>query len=101
MAGTNQGQLLRIFIGESDRHEGQPLFEWIVREARKQGLAGATCSHSNSERFNQPQHRVSRAANGRGTRTRPRLSASEAVKPRAAREVLIGEINRRQNRRGR
>lgn len=42
MAGTNQGQLLRIFIGESDRHEGQPLFEWIVREARKQGLAGAT-----------------------------------------------------------
>lgn len=42
MAGTNQGKLLRIFIGESDRHEGQPLFEWIVREARKQGLAGAT-----------------------------------------------------------
>ena len=42
MAGTNQGQLLRIFIGESDRHEGQPLYEWIVREARRQGLAGAT-----------------------------------------------------------
>jgi len=37
-----QGQLLRIFIGESDRHEGQPLYEWIVREARRQGLAGAT-----------------------------------------------------------
>jgi PII-like signaling protein len=42
MAGTNQGKLLRIFIGESDRHEGKPLFEWIVREARKHGLAGAT-----------------------------------------------------------
>ena len=42
MAGTNHGQLLRIYIGESDRHEGQPLYEWIVLEARKQGLAGAT-----------------------------------------------------------
>ncbi len=37
-----QGKLLRIFIGESDRHEGMPLYEWIVREARRQGLAGAT-----------------------------------------------------------
>ena len=36
------GHLLRIFIGESDRHEGLPLYEWIVREARRQGLAGAT-----------------------------------------------------------
>lgn len=42
MAGSNQGKLLRIFIGESDRHSGMPLFEWIVREARKQELAGAT-----------------------------------------------------------
>ena len=37
-----QGKLLRIFIGESDRHDGIPLYEWIVREARRQGLAGAT-----------------------------------------------------------
>ncbi len=36
------GHLLRIFIGENDRHEGQPLYAWIVREARRQGLAGAT-----------------------------------------------------------
>lgn len=36
------GKLLRVFIGEKDRHEGMPLFEWIVRQARKQGLAGAT-----------------------------------------------------------
>jgi len=42
MGGSNQGKLLRIFIGESDRHGGMALFEWIVREARKQGLAGAT-----------------------------------------------------------
>ena len=37
-----QGALLRIFIGESDRHEGVPLYEWIVRQARTHGLAGAT-----------------------------------------------------------
>ena len=42
MAGSKHGQLLRIFIGESDRHEGRPLYEWIVLQARKQGLAGAT-----------------------------------------------------------
>ena len=36
------GHLLRIFVGESDRHENQPLHEWIVRRAREQGLAGAT-----------------------------------------------------------
>ena len=37
-----EGKLLRIFIGESDRHEGRPLYEWIILQARKQGLAGAT-----------------------------------------------------------
>jgi PII-like signaling protein len=37
-----EGQLLRIFIGESDRHEGRPLYEWIVRKAREQHMAGAT-----------------------------------------------------------
>jgi uncharacterized protein len=37
-----EGQLLRIFIGETDRHDGLPLYEWIIREARKVGLAGAT-----------------------------------------------------------
>ena len=37
-----EGHLLRIFIGESDRHEGKPLYEWIVLEARRLGLAGAT-----------------------------------------------------------
>lgn len=36
------GYLLRIFIGESDKHEGKPLYEWLVLEARKAGLAGAT-----------------------------------------------------------
>lgn len=36
------GKLLRIFIGESDKYQGQPLHEWIVRSAREHGLAGAT-----------------------------------------------------------
>jgi PII-like signaling protein len=37
-----EGLLLRIFIGEADRHEHKPLYEWIVLKAREQGLAGAT-----------------------------------------------------------
>jgi PII-like signaling protein len=37
-----EGYLLRIFIGESDRHDGQLLYEWIVQRAREEGLAGAT-----------------------------------------------------------
>jgi len=42
MTLPREGHLLRIFLGESDRHEGIPLYEWIVREARRHGLAGAT-----------------------------------------------------------
>jgi hypothetical protein len=37
-----EGCLLRIFVGESDRHSGIPLHEWIVLQARERGLAGAT-----------------------------------------------------------
>ncbi len=37
-----EAKLLRIFIGESDRYGGRPLYEAIVLEARKRGLAGAT-----------------------------------------------------------
>ena len=36
------GALLRIFIGEADKYQGRPLYEWIVLQARAQGLAGAT-----------------------------------------------------------
>jgi hypothetical protein len=42
MSLPEQGHLLRIYIGESDRHEGKPLYEWIVRRAREHGVAGAT-----------------------------------------------------------
>lgn len=34
--------LLRIFLGEDDRHEGTPLYEAIVLKAREHHLAGAT-----------------------------------------------------------
>jgi PII-like signaling protein len=34
--------LLRIFIGESDRWQGKPLYEAIVLKARELHLAGAT-----------------------------------------------------------
>lgn len=37
-----EGYLLRIIIGESARHEGTPLYEWIVVKARESGVAGAT-----------------------------------------------------------
>lgn len=36
------GQLLRIFIGESDHWHGQPLYEALILKARERGLAGAT-----------------------------------------------------------
>jgi PII-like signaling protein len=37
-----EGKLLRIFIGESDRYEGKPLYEWLVIQAKEGGMAGAT-----------------------------------------------------------
>jgi PII-like signaling protein len=42
MALPQEGCLLRLFIGEDDKHEGRALYEWLVLEARKRGLAGAT-----------------------------------------------------------
>lgn len=37
-----EGLLLRIFIGESDTHQGKALYEQIVLKARELNLAGAT-----------------------------------------------------------
>jgi PII-like signaling protein len=34
--------LVRIFVGESDRFDGRPLYEAIVFKARELGIAGAT-----------------------------------------------------------
>lgn len=42
MVLPEEGHLLRIYIGESDRHDGALLYEWIIMQAREHGLAGAT-----------------------------------------------------------
>lgn len=42
MKSESTGKLLRIFVGESDRHGAQPLYTAIVEAARKAGLGGAT-----------------------------------------------------------
>lgn len=42
MKTPEDGQLLRIFIGESDRWQGLPLYEAIILKAREMGIAGAT-----------------------------------------------------------
>ena len=38
----SEAVLLRIFLGEDDRFQHQPLYEAIVLKAREQQLAGAT-----------------------------------------------------------
>src|SRR5262245_3647307 len=42
MTIPEDGYLLRIFVGESDKRDGKPLYEWLVLRAREAGLAGAT-----------------------------------------------------------
>jgi len=42
MSVPEDAVLLRIFIGEDDKHEGRPLYRAIVETAREQHLAGAT-----------------------------------------------------------
>lgn len=37
-----EAKLLRVFIGESDKFEGRPLYQVIVERARQRELAGAT-----------------------------------------------------------
>src|SRR5215831_15484027 len=42
MQQTQPARLLRIHISESDRFEGQPLYEAIVHKCRELKIAGAT-----------------------------------------------------------
>jgi len=42
MTLPNAALLLRIYLGEAERHGGAPLFEALVLKARECGLAGAT-----------------------------------------------------------
>ncbi len=34
--------LMRVFIGESDKHQGRPLYQALLERFRARGLAGAT-----------------------------------------------------------
>jgi PII-like signaling protein len=42
MKTSQDGQLVRVFVGESDQWNGQPLASAILRRAQELGLAGAT-----------------------------------------------------------
>ena len=42
MQTNTEAKLLRIFIGESDKYHGRPVYEEIVLKAREADLAGAT-----------------------------------------------------------
>jgi PII-like signaling protein len=42
MKTNSKAKLLRIFVGETDKHGHISVYEKIVTEARKNGLAGAT-----------------------------------------------------------
>ncbi len=39
---VEQGCLLRIYVGEGDKHAGRPVYEWIVAQAHARQLSGAT-----------------------------------------------------------
>ena len=42
MTISDEGQLLRVYVGESDQWQGKPLYEAIVLKAREVGIAGTT-----------------------------------------------------------
>jgi PII-like signaling protein len=42
MDSPSEAKLLRVFIGEADKFEGEPLYEAIVNLARQKKMAGAT-----------------------------------------------------------
>lgn len=42
MFNETKGKLLRIYIGEHERREGKPLYEWLVLQAREMHMSGAT-----------------------------------------------------------
>lgn len=42
MTVLREAQLLRVFLGETDKIDGRPVYEQLVLRARQFGLAGAT-----------------------------------------------------------
>ena len=47
---AGDGTLMRIHIGERDKHEGKPLHAAIVELLRSRGLAGATVTRAIMEK---------------------------------------------------
>ena len=37
-----QQVLMRIFIGETGKHEGKPLYQWLVEMLKREKISGAT-----------------------------------------------------------
>ena len=42
MRTVSKAKLLRLHFGESDQHDGKPLYEAIVNRCKEMGIAGAT-----------------------------------------------------------
>ncbi len=42
MLEANDGYVLKVYLGERDKHGHLPLYQWIIQQAREYGLAGAT-----------------------------------------------------------
>lgn len=42
MENNSKAVLLRVFIGSTDTYKQEPLYEWIVFQAKESGIAGAT-----------------------------------------------------------
>lgn len=42
MKTVEEATLLRVYLGQHDRYGSHPLYEAIMKEARRRGLAGAT-----------------------------------------------------------
>ncbi|RME68540.1 MAG: DUF190 domain-containing protein [Verrucomicrobia bacterium] len=80
MHTIENGVLLRIIVGESDRHEGRPLYEAIVLKARELGLAGAT---------------VTRAVMGFGASSR--LHTAKILRLSVDLPMVIEIVDRREN----
>jgi PII-like signaling protein len=43
---TMRGILLRFFVHEGERHGGELLFDWLLAEAKRIGIAGGSAFHA-------------------------------------------------------
>jgi len=40
----NKAGRLRIYSDDSDKHAGKPIYQWLIEEAHRKGLRGATAT---------------------------------------------------------